>query len=345
MAKTFYEKGDDYKDTVFALIGFANFFRFDSDTRTMNENVKVAQGRRMQTSNLNKVSPGNVVTPDLIIQLDETKGVAAEVKISFPRNNDHWEDDFKQLLKYDDDLEGWWTENKKITNHDIVLLPHQSRAAAVEEYFREKTESGEITFERPFAIVEFNRSDQRNVYYFFRKMYGEITVSAELSNQLKYGIEVPLDILLSHYERHKIYDTKPPMPYFLLILWENVILRWASDKPEFERVRKNSKLTIGTNINAITKELYEYCSFKGFNFTEEEHQPKMPLKIWVIDAINSLVKFNFAKWLNQSEGTCEIYFKKYDEVYKLFVDKCMEYSIDVEDLEGSEYQAKLFRES
>lgn len=340
MAKTFQDKVDDYKDTVFAIIGFGNLFRFNNKTKSMDENVKLSQGRKFKTSSSNRISPDNTVTPDLCIQLDNDNGIVSEVKISFPKNQEHWIDDFKQVMSYDDNLKNWWTSDSTIKNHNIVLLPHQSRSVIVDEYFKQKKKEGHIKFERPFSIVEFNRSDQSNGYYFFRKLSGEIKASEEIVQNLKYGIQVPTEKLMLHYEKHKLFDSRPPMPYLLHIIWENVILRFASDIQELTRIRK---IEISTSVESITKDLYENCSFKGFNFDESEHQPKVPLTSWVKDAINALIKFKYAEWKNKEEGSCKIIFKRFDDVFENFINLCLEYNIDTEDLEGSEHQEELFK--
>jgi hypothetical protein len=343
MAKTFRDKVDDYKDTVFAIIGFGNLFRFDNKTQSMDESVKLAQGREFRTSSSNRISPDNIVTPDLCIQIGNDKGIAAEVKISFPKNQEHWADDFNQLMKYDDNLENWWTADSKIQNHDIVLLPHPSRSVMVEEYFQKQSSQGEVKFERPFSIVEFNRSDQSNGYYFFRKRSGEMKADEEIAEKLKYGIQVPTEKLMLNYEKHKLYDSKPPMPYLLHIIWESIILRFASDSQDLSQSRK-TKIEIVTSVEKITKELYDNCSFKGFNFDESDHQPKVPLTSWVRTAVHALVTFKYAEWINQSEGTCKIYFnKRLNDVFETFINLCLEHNIDTEDIEGSEYQEELFK--
>jgi hypothetical protein len=51
-------------------------------------------------------------------------------KKSLPQNNnDNWRDVVDQLLKYDDDLTGWWTDNEFISVSCPVLLLHISRSA------------------------------------------------------------------------------------------------------------------------------------------------------------------------------------------------------------------------
>lgn len=344
MAKSFRDKIDDYKDTVFAIIGFGNLFRFNNKTKTMDNSIKLAQGRKFKTTALNRISPNNSVTPDLCIQLNSESAIIAEVKISFPKNQEHWIDDFNQLVSYDDNLANWWTSDLTIKNHSIVLLPHQTRSVMVNEYFAQKNAEGQVKFERPFSIVEFNRSDQNNEHYFFRKISGDIHASEEIDKALKYGIPVPTEKLMLHYEKHKLYDSKPPMPYLLYIIWENVILRSVTDSHDLSGVRKNSKIEVLTSVDDITKELYENCSFKGFNFDESEHQPKTPITSWVRNAIASLTAFKYAEWINKEEGTCKIYFKRLDDVFESFIQLCSDHGIDTEDIEGSAFQIDLFKD-
>src|SRR5207249_438523 len=119
---------DDYQDSVFAIIGFANFYRFDDTTRTMRDDVVVFQGRRLTPSPAKAVNsdgnPVEFVTPDVGILLPSNLGVLAEVKKSFPADEQHWFDDFKQLMAYDDDLTGWPSASGAVTAHDVVLLVH-----------------------------------------------------------------------------------------------------------------------------------------------------------------------------------------------------------------------------
>jgi hypothetical protein len=62
-SKTFQEQIDDYKDSICAIIGFVNLFRFDDKTKEMKRDVKVSQSRRMRTSTSNKIRPNSEVIP------------------------------------------------------------------------------------------------------------------------------------------------------------------------------------------------------------------------------------------------------------------------------------------
>ena len=84
---------DDYQDSVFAIIGFANFYRYDDDTKTIRDDVLVFQGRRLTPSPAKAINsdgnPVEFVTPDVGILLPANTGVLAEVKKSFPADEQH----------------------------------------------------------------------------------------------------------------------------------------------------------------------------------------------------------------------------------------------------------------
>jgi hypothetical protein len=337
-SKTFQEQIDDYKDSIWAIIGFVNLFRFDDKAKKMRSDVKISQGRRMKTSKSNKINPNSEVTPDFCIGFSNNKGIVGEVKKSFPANQDHWMDDFKQLMSYDDNFLNWLTASGKIDDHEIVLLPEQSRSRQVKKYFEERN-GKEITFKKNFVLVEFNRNDQANKFFFFRKEYGAFQYFNDANDRLELGVQVPLDRLMVHYEKIKLYDSKPPLPYLLHLIWENVILLRASEEKGFKELHRNSKLPIDIRVNQIIDELHENYSFKSMNSDNGSHQPKVPLKSWVKEAINALVNFKLAKWKDEANGECQIYFKKFRDTLKTFIDFCVENKLGLGKDEG---QMKLF---
>ena len=71
----------NYKDTVHAIITFCCLYKYDQ--RTSRDNVKIFQGRRFIAKNNKKV------TPAIAIQIDEKNGIIAEVKNSFPTNQEY----------------------------------------------------------------------------------------------------------------------------------------------------------------------------------------------------------------------------------------------------------------
>ncbi|HVC98995.1 MAG TPA: hypothetical protein VND64_35350, partial [Pirellulales bacterium] len=104
------------------------------------------------------------VTPDIGVLLPNATGVLAEVKLSFPKDQAHWMDDFEQLMRYGGELQGWPSADGRVGVHDVVLITKQGRAVPVKKFYEARV-GKEIVFERPFAIVSYNRSDERQKYY------------------------------------------------------------------------------------------------------------------------------------------------------------------------------------
>jgi len=328
---------DDYANTIHAIIGFMNFYRYDDATENMKNDVLVFQGRKLKpsnsiTSNSNSVKT-SYVTPDIGILLPSKDGVLGEVKRSFPMDQKRWMKTFKQLMSYDGDLTGWPSDDGKINSHDIVLILHQSRAVAVRKFY-ERNKDSLIKFIRPFVMVEFNRSDERKPFYFFRIALGNLTENS-VNERLGNGVQVPMEVFVTTYSTIKIYDSEPPLPYSLELIWTNVVLPKASDDPKFEKLRKNQKIDVVLDIDTIIQELYQGFSFRLLHDYDDEGHPKIPKREWVTRACEQLVKLNEASWVDASKTSVKVFFKIYDDVLDHFIELCSG------DLENSG-QMKLF---
>lgn len=328
---------DNYEMSVLAVIGFLNFFRYDDRTKTMSSKSKIWQGRKMKTSARNTVSPNTDVTPDLVVQVDDKNGVVAEVKYSFPLDQALWMDDFNQLKAYDDDLSNWDTANKKIDNHEIVLLPEQSRAVAVKKFYEKLSEKGPF-LNKNFAIVEFNRADQGKAYLFFRLQHGDLKSSVELNARLQNGVKVPIEALFCSYAKCKIYDSKPPMPYLLHLIWEAVVVSKASGDPKFSHLRRNGTIRVDVSVDEIKQELTQSYSFKPINSGNSLHSDISVT--WIKEAIEILVSAGLAEWKDASLTEATISFKKYDQAIEAFKEICAEHQKATDEEAG---QMRLFK--
>ncbi len=316
---------DDYRDTIYAIVGFVNLYRFDDETRSLKEGVTAFQGRKLEPSaeKRAKVKGEKVeyVVPDLGIVYEENKGVLGEVKKSFPSEPEFWLADFEQLMSYDDDLTGWPTEDEKLENHDLVLLVHQSRAVAVNEFYQENL-GDSIFFERPFVIIRFNRSDERQPYFYFEKIGSGSLSESSLDGRLRYGIQVPMGKLVDLYSMVKLYDAEPPLAYVIFIIWEHVVNNRAMEDERYPKLRKNQKLEVVLRIEEIVGELHKGFSFASIFNSESERQPKTPKKEWVINACEKLVGLGEAAWETPGKSTIRFYFKKYEKILNHFVELC-----------------------
>ena len=337
--KPFPEQIEDYKESIFAIVGFIHLFRYDDAARAMRDDIEVSQGRRMRTSSSNPISPDNEVTPDFCIQGPANKGVVGEVKKSFPSNDTLWMDDFRQLMSYDDNLVNWLTESGRIDDHNIVLLTHIGRSRALTRYFHGH-DGEEIAFTRSFLIVEFARVQEAKPHLHLRTEYGNLKYFDKIDGRLHSGVLVPLEKLMLVYEKVKLYDAEPPLPYLLHLIWEGVVMLRAADDARFLNLRRNSKLPIDMAVNEVVEELHENYSFCPLNAGEGLHQPSIPPRSWIKKAIDALVSFELAKWENEAAGECVIYFKKLKDPLQIFIDLCQEHGFGVE---ASGEQFQLFR--
>lgn len=322
--RRFDDEIDNYSDSLFAIIGFVNFYRFDDRTRTMRSDVKVFQGRRLTPSPAKAVNGNgqNVewVTPDLGVLLSGDKGVLGEVKQSFPADQTHWFNTFDQLMSYDDALTGWPCPGESVASHDVVLLLHQSRAIAVRKFY-EANSAGRITFVRPFCMVEYNRSNQSQAYIFFRTVTGNLSESS-VDQRLEVGVQVPMEKLTGTYSAIKIWDSEPPLPYLLAVIWEHVINFKASEDSKYPTLRKRQKITVAVTVSEITEELHTKFSFYQLNPVANDRQPKIPKQEWVQKACDKLVGAGEAEWTNRSEGKLKVHFTRLDSVLEHFKEMC-----------------------
>lgn len=305
-------KIDNYNQTIIAIVGFMNFYKYDSN----QEPVVLFQGRRLKPSG--EEDP-EFVTPDIGILLPDNTGVLGEVKHTFPKDKELWVNAFDQMLKYDDDLFGWPNEEGRVTNHDLVLLTHQTRARAVGNYYREKNNNSEIFFSKPFCIVEYNQVSERKDFFFFRIEEGKI--SDEIVNsKLQEGVPVPMAILIFNYAAVKLYDDKPEVPYLMYLIWNFVVLDKASELEQYRTLRKNQKLEIVIDIDEIVETLRFGYSFRLLNSEHAEMQPQIPKKVWVKEACQKFVEWNEAKWNDTEKSTLTFRaHKQYEDTLKHFI--------------------------
>jgi hypothetical protein len=310
---------DNYSDSIFAIVGFMNFYRYDDASRRIRGDVLVFQGRRLTPS---KPKKGNgedatYVTPDLGVLLPTNQGVLAEVKRSFPKNQEFWLSDFQQLMAYDDDLTGWPSETQKVENHDIVLLLHQSRAIAVKDYYEQN--KAQIMFSRPFCIVEFNRDSEGQAFFFFRTVIGAVS-QQNLVERLRLGIEVPMSVYSRQYSTVKLYDAQPPLPYLLELIWTHFLAFKVSNAPGYRMPARNQKVKVEVTPEEICEHLETNFSFLGLHHDHADgRQPKVVKKTWVLEACAALVRFGDAKWKDDSRAALFVSFVQRANVLDYFV--------------------------
>ncbi len=290
------ERIDEYEGTIHAIWSFISLATWDKNARRPRGDAQYEVGKQMITSDQNQISKKTVVTPDTVIQVGNQLGYVVEVKYSMPLNQTHWQDEVFQLIKYDDNLTGWWTKNKKMDFHNIVLLIEYARSVLFRDFIVKWLNDQNIKFGRNFAIIEFTKSDNANFYYGFRKIYGDIQ-DDEFSTQLYQGVKVPRDGIVSAYGAKKFYDAKPPIiEYTMVTLWMHVLLQLrVKENIEFNKNLKAYPIYIDINeLTTETQRLYGQTSE-----ISNEKNIAFPKADWIKDALDELEKMDLARKLNR----------------------------------------------
>lgn len=322
---------DHYRNTALTIIAFMSLCRFDKDSEAERSDVKAFQGRKMSSAQ------GKELSPDIIIQYAEQSGIVAEVKMSFPMDENHWIDDFHQLMEYDDDLKNWDTDDGAIALYYIVLIVHQSRSVRVEEFYKDGVASGSIQFKRNFFIVESNRSDEAQTYIYLRLKCGIAPDNYDLYNTLHNGIPIPMEKILPKHSMHMIYDAKPPLPYLMFIIWQYFVSNKAFEDPNRDKIRLRGKVSISTSTEEIKAFLSENFSINEFNSHNRAYQPIVPKREWIKEVIDALVILKLGEWVDVKQGNCVIAFKR-GLTKEEFIRLCVEHNLYGSD----EGQTELF---
>lgn len=317
----FRHKINNYEQTIHALIGFMNFYRYDDENRRVRPDVIIFQGwrldRNIEDKSLSERNNG-YVTPDLGILYAPGKGVLAEAKKSFTKQREHWMDDFEQLMSYDEDLTGWPCDGGTVENHDIVLLLDQTRGVAVKRFYENKR-GKEIIFKRPFIIVQFNRSTED--FYFFQKIEGDLS-EPNINEKLIEGVPVPMVVFVNIYSEIKLYDDEPPLPYLIDLIWTNIVFQQAARDPKFEKLKKNQKIEVILNIDNIVDEIQRSFTFQTLCPIPSERQKKIPRRSWIVNACEGLIRMGEANWVDRGKKNIKIYFRIYEDVLDHFITDC-----------------------
>jgi len=288
------DESDNYEQTVLAIISFAHLLRYDDSKKEFLPDSLFFIGRKMDTSPNNRISPKKNVTPDLILQLNPNYGIVGEVKKSLPQNQEFWKKYFKQLQKYDDDLKGWKTINETIKKIDLVFLTDYLLKSEVLEYIKQKTQSGEFKIDNNFCIVTFARLHQAHEKFTFENISGKFS-DRGTNEILKIGAPRPMIIEeLLEYNKDftvKFYDSPPPLPYMMMILWDNIFSNVRTvEQYVDEKGKKQQKFEV--NIDILTHELQE--KFAHID-NHDSRQKKVPERDWVKKAMEEFVRLRYAE--------------------------------------------------
>lgn len=297
------DRVNDYEQTVNAILSFAAFVVHDG--RSRRPHSEFGFGRRMRTSPNNYISPDSNITPDLIAQKSKEYGIVAEAKKTLDQNQSNWIRHIRQLRKYDDNLEGWWTEHEKVTHSDTIMLIHQSRGRAFVRLLKHQRDSNPDSVGANTSVVEFFHSEETVPYYFFRLESGGV-LDDELGKCLEDGVNIPLDDVHISFPNIQYYDAEPPMPLILFRLWTDVFSSMIEDG---EYDEKTGATKIQVSVSDVTDELQQAYGSKALR--QDDRSGEFPKQSWIREAFERLIKYRLAIPLPDEDSEYVIYYRPF----------------------------------
>ncbi|MGA8409462.1 MAG: hypothetical protein WB680_19985 [Candidatus Acidiferrales bacterium] len=269
----------------------------------------------MTTSQSNRVSPGTVVTPDCVIQMDDTNGLVAEAKLGLPKDDRIWDEHIQQLEKYDDELVGWWTLNEQLATHDLVALVPLSRAVRFADHLERGINKGKWRFDRKIAVVGFFKTSGVKDFLSLKRERGALSI-ADLDDRLRETKQIDIALLILYYQDRKFVDHMPPLPYTLQIIWDHLFTRYAG---EVNEERQGDGIALQVSVSQVTRDLQDYFGFKS----DGSRSPEIPRSNWVRKALDTLVLLKLATRVN--EGKYSVRYKRSrGDTLKKFGKMCFE---------------------
>ena len=328
------DRANDYEQTVNAILSFAAFVVHDAKSRRPHSEFGI--GRRMTTSSESSISPNRQITPDLVAQKSQEYGIVAEAKKTLDQNQSNWISHVRQLRKYDDKLEGWWTEDDKITHSDTIMLIHQSRGRPFARFLQHQKEIDPDSVGPNTCVVEFIHSGETVAYYFFRLELGSIH-DAELGRRLEDGVNIPLDGVRMSFPNIQYYDAEPPMPFLLFRLWTDVFPAMLEDG-EYDEKTRSTKIQVF--VSDVTDELQKAFGSKALK--QDNRSGEFPKQKWVREAFERLINYKLAIPSSGEDGRYIIYYRSFrDDVLDRFIKFELEKS-DIGKVTVNEKQMSMF---
>jgi hypothetical protein len=287
---------DSYRDTVSFLIALIHELSWDAATKRLLPGLKHEHGAEQ------KYAQG-AVTPDLALLLAPEWGVLGEAKTGFAKSVEGRAKIREQLLKYDA-VAGTWTGADKtparVKAASTVMLTHLTRRIDAGDYFDAEKAAGRFDMKLPFAIVGAARLQQGQEFIHLERSYGTL-VPKEKDEKLRKGVPIRLDHIRTEYAGIRFYDSTPPLPLLLQVIWDELL---PSMVPEdnYGEARKgapkddadDNALQITLRAKDTARDLRDRFSMRLLNRGLRES----PRRSVVEGALQTLVEWGLAKRLD-----------------------------------------------
>lgn len=270
---------DDYEYTLQTIVALSGIFEYDF----AGENT---QGKELKTSSSNTISPSTIVTPDLVTEVkipstSKKLGIISEIKVDLPKNKSFWMKDVEQLKKYDDELVGWNQDHK--LDHDLMFVSNPLRTYDFNEYLNSTPVISKHKFRRNVIVVQSSRMQQVNAFILIKKENGTFTID-DMDKMMTRGIGVPQIRILPEVTKMKFYDSKPPIIYTMMIIWDH-ILKTNLTIDQLRDMERKRHIDIRISVDDILDKLSRFAPKTNKHCIRRD---------WIIESMNAFSDLKLA---------------------------------------------------
>ena len=252
--------------------------------------ARLRQGPRMRTPD------GSVVTPDMTLEARGGPGGAGyravgEVKASFPRHAAAVDRMAGQVRRYDGELAGWEYEaagggGGRPSDHDILVCVRARHASDFAAGLPAALGKGGAEIKSPLSIIgiERNRANGSGKELLLKRHSGAIS-HKRAHDALGSGWSIDAHAMADEFDGTKFYDSRPPLPYIMSVLWIYIFPRLAHGK-KLKKIRMNLEVQIDVEVGRIHRQASRLA---------HSSNPWCVKRAWIVDAMEGLVSAGLAE--------------------------------------------------
>ena len=247
--------------------------------------ARLRQGPRMRTAG------GTVITPDMTLEAVGGRGgtgyrAVGEIKSSFPQYSAAVDQMVRQARHYDGELSGWENDGEPGAGHDIVIGVRYKHASDFASGLPAALKERGVEIKSPLSIMAIMRNNGggNSKLFLLKRTSGTIS-HKKAHDALGRGWTVDSSSLASDLDNTKFYDSRPPLPYIMSVLWTRVFPSLAHGK-KLKRLRMGAEVTIDVEVGRI---------HRLASMLAHTSNPTCVKRAWIKDTMEEFVRVDQAE--------------------------------------------------
>ena len=251
--------------------------------------AKLRQGPRMRAAD------GTTVTPDMTLEAAEGRGrvgyrAVCEIKSSFPQYSTAVDQMVRQVQHYDGELAGWEDEaepdGRRGGDHDIVIVVRHIHASSFTAGLPAALKERDAEIKSPLSVLGIiHKEGNGDVDQFFLKRTSGSMSHKKMHTTLGRGWSIDTHSMVKELDSTKFYDSRPPLPYVMSVLWIYVFPRLVHDK-KLKRLQMNTEISIDVEVGRIHRLVSRLAPASN---------PGCVKRAWIKDSMEEFVRIGLAE--------------------------------------------------